>query len=360
MEFASGGAQALTLLEQQPFEVIVTDMRMPGMDGAQLLAQVRERWPTTVRIVLSGHSEREGVMRSLHEAHQYLAKPCDAAVLQATIDRALRLRRLILNRAVVEAVSQLDHLPTLPDLYMEITDAMRNDSLSLPDLGRIVQRDLALSAKILQVVNSAFFALPRHVASPGEAAVVLGVDVLRALVLGAKLFTSIPIAPEAKARLELIWRHSQRHAVLARRVARALGLDRTQQDQAFMGGMLHDVGKLALIAKHQAGFFANLPPESAVQERERHERAMFGATHAEIGAYLIGLWGLPDDIVAAIAWHHSFPAGLTPHRDPATSVHVAECLENGIPPNAAMLAALDGASVYESLRKDLGATEEGT
>src|ERR1017187_6368046 len=85
MNFKEGGAKALDFMASAPVDVIVTDMMMPGMDGAQLLTEVMKRHPDTIRIVLSGHADREAILRLVGPAHQYLSKPCDAEELRNAI-----------------------------------------------------------------------------------------------------------------------------------------------------------------------------------------------------------------------------------------------------------------------------------
>lgn len=350
MEFAPGGHQALEILAKQPFDVIVTDMRMPGIDGAELLARVRERWPAMVRIVLSGHSDREHIMRSVHEAHQYLAKPCDAATLQSSIERAIRLRRLIHDKRIIEAVSRLDHLPSLPALYTEITAAMRNEKLTLKEIGKVVEQDVALSAKILQVVNSAFFTLPRHIASPSDAAVVLGIDVLRALALGSKLFSSFEGKAATDGVLQVIWQSSQRVATCSREFATDLQLPPAQRDRAFMAGLLHEIGKVVLLAgrPQEAMDCPTAPVCCRGEDTERHRS---NTTHGEIGAYLLGIWGLPDDIVASVAYHEQPELEGAVQRDTVAAVHLAVCLVHGREPRRELLEAIDAVQIYQRRRE---------
>ena len=117
MEFVDSGQEALDIMAQKPFDVMVTDMHMPGMDGAQLLERVSQDYANTIRIVLSGQANEEAVFRAVQPMHQYLSKPCDAQTLQDTIERALAMQELLAESSLKQLVSQLSSLPSLPSLY---------------------------------------------------------------------------------------------------------------------------------------------------------------------------------------------------------------------------------------------------
>ncbi len=330
MEFAASGRDALEILEQVPFDVVVTDMRMPGMDGAALLTEVMKRYPQIVRIVLSGQSDEDTILRSVGPAHQYLSKPCDADRLKATVGRACALRDLLGDGSLKRLVSQMETLPSLPSTYVELMDVLRSGKASMVEVGEIISKDIGMSAKVLQLVNSAFFGLPRHVSSPTEAAVLLGIDTVKALVLSVHVFSQFDPEKLQSFSIPALQRHSLATAALAKAIAEAENLDPMFRDHAFMAGLLHDSGKLILAA--------NLPDryKAAFAQASEHqvplhdaERPIFGATHAEVGATLLGLWGLPDAIVEAVAYHHSPAECVGNSFSPLTAVHVADALEHG-------------------------------
>ncbi|MBE7557955.1 HDOD domain-containing protein [bacterium] len=325
MAFLPSGADALELLSRERFDVIVSDMRMPGMDGAQLLSEVMRRHPHMVRIVLSGHSEKEMVLRSVGPTHQYLAKPCDADLLKATVSRACALRAILDNAQLKELVSRLDALPSLPQLYLEIVEEMRSPMASIQRVGRIIAQDLGMTAKVLQLVNSAFFGVRKQVRDPVQAASLLGMETLKALVLSLHVFSSSRDALPAGFSLESLWQHSTAVGQLARGIAIAERADKKVVEDSLLAGLLHDVGLLVLTTQ--------LPDQyQHVLELGRGEgcslwaaeRRIFGAGHPEVGAYLLGLWGLPDPVVEALAFHHTPSECLDSRFSPLLAVHVAD------------------------------------
>lgn len=329
MVFAQSGQEALGILAEQPADVVVSDMRMPGMDGVQFLTEVRRRYPETVRIALSGHSEREMILRAVGPTHQYLAKPCDPELLKSVVARAVALRGVLSKETLRQAVAQMQSLPSLPQVYVEMVEELRSPDASIKKVGELIGKDLGMTAKVLQLVNSAFFGLRRHVTGPSEAAALLGLDTLQALVLSVQVFAQLDHARATGLCVETLWNHSMATGTLAKRISAAEGCEARVCDHALMAGLLHDAGKLVLAA--------NLPDEyrralavardAAVAQREAEER-IFGTTHAEAGAYLLGLWGLPDPIVEALAFHHCPNECLADTFTPLTAVHVANALEH--------------------------------
>jgi HD-like signal output (HDOD) protein len=238
-------------------------------------------------------------------------------------------------------------LPSLPTLYLEVLDAIQDPHGSLERVGDIISRDISMTAKMLQLVNSAFFGLRRHVSSPGEAVKLLGLDTIKALVLSMQIFSHFDQKQEGAFALDVLWQHSLATSTCAKRIAQDQQSDRHVVDHAFMAGLLHDVGKLVLAA--------NLPDlySATLVQAQTHgttvweaERALLGTTHAEVGAYLLGLWGLPDPIVETLAFHHCPSACPDQRFSPLTAVHIANALVDSTEAGDTH-AALDSAYVAQ-------------
>ena len=188
MVFVQRGEQALALMAEEPFDVVVSDMHMPGMHGPALLTEVMKLYPKTVRLILSGTADQELIMKCVGCAHQFLAKPCELEALKATVERTLKLASSLQNEAIRRLVSQMNRLPTMPSLYVKLVDLLQTPDFSLEQVGDLVAQDLAMTAKLLQLVNSAFFGLARRISNPAEAVAYLGVDMVKTLVLSLDTF----------------------------------------------------------------------------------------------------------------------------------------------------------------------------
>ncbi len=322
MVFASSGAEALETMARSHFDVVITDMRMPGMDGAQLLNQVKKRFPQTVRIVLSGQSDRETILRSIGPTHQYLAKPCDVDDLKQKLAHAFALRELLAEPRLKEVICRLDTIPSLPTLYVAMTNALQSPDASITEVGNIIAQDMGMCMKVLQLVNSAFFGLPGHISDPRQAAALIGIDNIKALVLSVHVFSQFENA--CTQDLSFLWKHCLTTALSAKAIARLQGASRRTVDDSFTAGLLHDVGKLILCSAYKEESTRIWKTAAGAKEPSLTlERAVLGCTHPAVGAYLLGLWGLPDPIVEAVAWHHQPSAAAPKDFSPLIAVHAA-------------------------------------
>jgi len=324
MNFVDGGVKALEFMARTPVDVIVSDMMMPGMDGAQLLSEVRRRHPNTVRIVLSGHVDRESVFRLVGPAHQYLAKPCDAEELRKAVTRAFGLRNMLANDQLRQLAARTNSLPALPALYSQLTKELEKQDPSVENVAETISRDLGMTTKILQLVNSAFFGLPQSITVPAEAVAYLGLATVRSLVLSLQVFSQFDGRRIGGFSMEALAEHCRTTGLFAQKIAQVKSRDVRIADQCFLAGLLHDVGQLVLAAglpEQYGRVLANAREHSlSIWTAENEE---FGATHAEVGAYLLGLWGLPDEVVEAVAFHHRPGEAPSSGFNTVIAVHIA-------------------------------------
>ncbi len=324
MHFCEGAEQALAAMAEEPFDVVVSDMQMPGMDGAELLTRVRDQYPDAVRIVLSGQSEQERILSAVGPAHQYLSKPCDPESLRTTIARSSLLCKRMNNPKLKALVSQMDTLPSLPDIYFQLVEELRGEDASVDRVGALISSDVSMTAKVLQLVNSSFFGLPVHVNDAKHAAALLGLNTLKPLVLTASIFRQLEESRVSASFLEQVFGHSMVVSGIAKKLAKAEGLDRDSVDNTFIAGALHDVGKIVM-ADNFGRDYTVLSHKAKAQQASicELEIEQFGTSHADVGGFLLGLWGLPQEIIEAVAFHHD-PANSVDERFTVlTAVHVA-------------------------------------
>ena len=328
MDFVSSGREALDLMQTRLFDVVISDMRMPEMDGAQLLASVKKDHPQVVRIILSGQLDREMTLKSVRLAHQHLSKPCDAVVLKEALAKTFALNRILSHTGLKKVVAQIDALPSMPTICMEVMEEVRAKEASIQKVAEIIARDLGMAAKILQMVNSAFFGLCRRVTDIRDAVMLLGLDAIQSLVLSVNVFASFNRDKLGFFDFEGLWAHSLASGGYAKQIMQAAGQPRDVVNAAFMAGMLHDVGKLILAVTFGEAYkdLIQAAGENAPLEWER-EKEVFGASHAEIGAYLMGLWGLETALLAAIAFHHDPGQSEVGAFGPVAAVHLANLFE---------------------------------
>lgn len=327
LHFAESGPAALEIMAGAPMDVIVSDMRMPGMDGAELLQRVQQLYPGTIRLVLSGYAERESLGKAFLPSHQYLSKPCAKDILVATISNALKSRDLLSRTGLRSLVGGISRLPSLPALYAEFSAELARDEPSIEKLGAIISRDVAMTAKLLKLVNSPFFGLSRKILSPTQALNLVGINFLRSLILTLTLFDACEVSMPGFSLRRLL-DHSLRTARAAGKIAEMEGLPNEVREEYQTAGLLHDVGKL-IIASNLAEAYAEIIERVRRESRPIHEveREVLGATHAGMGAYLLRLWGMPDSVVDAVLLHHA-PCIIEPGLTPALAVYCANILDH--------------------------------
>jgi len=334
MVFALSGYEALELVRKGHFDAVVCDMRMPGMDGIELLNNLVSLQPDLIRIVLSGHSDRSMDIHSAVLTHQYLAKPCDIEILQAVLVRAFRLREALTNERLQGLVTSMGFLPSLPAIYKELTERMQSPNATIREIGDILAKDPAMTAAILKMVNSAFFGIGRPVSSPVEAASLLGMNILKALTLSVGIFSQFNAAqPKVENfSIDTLWRHSQAVATLAKQIAQAEGCEREFIESCLVAGLLHDIGVLILVQNVPDDFIrCNRLMTEEGMDRRSAEHEIFGATHGMLGAYLLGLWGLNDQVVDAVAFHQCPTEAQQQILSPLAIVYIADMLEKTEP-----------------------------
>jgi len=329
MSFANSGKEALKILSEEAFDVIVSDLSMPEMNGFELLTEVKKSYPKIVRIAFSGQIDSDKKLHSLRPIHQYINKPVDKKKVIETIDRACSLHDLLSNIELRKLLSRLDSLPSYPFIYRQLVQELESPNASLNKVSKIIAQDVGMSVKMLQFVNSAFFGLPRQITDQKMAVILLGLDIITSLTLTIHVFQQLQKDKITKFSLENLWQHSQQVSMYAKTITITQGCDKNTSDSAFTSGLLHDIGKLILID--------NLPDQYSkamdISTSERipvflAEREVFGTTHAEVGAYLLGLWGLDESVVEAIAYHHQPERCQNGSFSPLTSVHVANIFDH--------------------------------
>jgi HD-like signal output (HDOD) protein/ActR/RegA family two-component response regulator len=350
MTFVDSGADALSRFEQTPHDVIVSDLGMPGMEGAQLLQAISQRWPATIRIALSGLSDEEQKLRLLPLAHQYLNKPCHPAQLEDAVVRSLRLREELGHPGIQAIIGRIRRLPARPQVFAKLQVAMARADATAGDIAGVIASDAALTVRVLQIANSPYFRRARPISNIEQAVMYLGFRTIRNLVMCAEVFARWPsYMRHAAVNLEDLQLHARRTAA----VAEAISSGTQHADDTMLAALLHDIGYWVLIQEcprelEQAVELALAAGISLPQA----EHEILGTSHAEIGAYLLALWGLPYAVVEAVAHHHRPQRVRVNALDTLSALAVAMALTGGddtdgcarnLPPSPVVDAAyLDG------------------
>jgi HD-like signal output (HDOD) protein len=314
MVFVDSGEKALQALRRDSFDVIVSDMCMPGMDGAMLLSRVHCDYPGVVRIILTGHSELEATFRAMPVAHSFLTKPCKPGLVQQVIGKSCALTRLVGDDALRTLAGGIVALPVQPNIHARLLDAVTQAQVDLAHVASLVRADVGLSSKVLHLTNSAFFGAPCNFVSVDRALSYIGSAMFRRLVLSRRVFEA---GGEALSLDGVALDVEQRHAAACADLAYRMAPRPELRDDAFLAGLFHDVGTLIWASRQpSADAGSEAPPSSECRAR--------------LGAYLLGLWGLEQRVVDAVAYHRDPAAAPDTAGELATVVHVADGLARAL------------------------------
>lgn len=320
--FASSVREALVLLSQLQIDVVVTDLRMPGTDGAALLEQIYQRFPDVIRILMAENTEISTAFRATQLAHQFVTKPMDIDQLWELIERSSQLRLMLTNPQLLKMITGIRKLPSLPNLYSKLVKELNSSDPEPKIVADIISQDVAMTAKILQIVNSAYYGLPGQVSSVHRAVTLIGINTTRALVLGIQIFGEFQRSMAPFFSIDALWQHSLAVSQVSRVIAKELKLDMISQENAQIIGLLHDIGKLLQVLVPEYLNLYSYEGEISTQA----EYQVFGTSHAEMGAYLLSLWGLPQQVVETVAYHHCPSQQVSSKNEVLAVVHIANGL----------------------------------
>ncbi len=304
--FVADAPAAMALLTSTKFDAIVANMSMPGKNGAELLHDIRDICPQTLRFIAGDVTDQSVIIDGIGGTHQFIRRPYQPATLVATLKRGLKLDNWLATDELRKLMPKLRRLPSLPSTYFNLVKEIESASATTQGIGSIISRDPVVTGRLLHMSNSAAFALAQKVTDPVHAVALLGIDTVKSLVMSLQIFTQTDVARGAGISLEILWEHSLLVAKYARQITLKQTGDQRLAGDAFTAGLLHDVGRIVLAS--------NLPKEySAIIDSARQnqrplhqeESLVLKVNHAELSAYLLGLWGLPVEIVEAAGGHHS-------------------------------------------------------
>ena len=333
------GGEALGLTHQFSFAAVVADVVLADMGGLELLDQFLQRQPSAHRFVLSEVSDTENTVKCMGKPHRHLMQPLSTRTLLKALNQAFAHEVWLPSQTVRGLLAQMQHVPSPPGTYFKVVEEIRSPQASLDKIGELIAEDPAITAKVLQLANSAVFGLELQVNQPLEAIAYIGLETTKALVLLAHTVSSFDKVKMAGFSLEKLWRHSVSVGRMAQKIALMENGGLETAEMAFAGGLLHDIGKLL--------FYANLPglfgKTLALAQEEKctfwdaEEQLFPNAGHAELGGCLLGMWGLPQPIVEAVALHHCPRQLAGPGFHPLTAVHVADVLDHEMNPDGPVL-----------------------
>ena len=332
---AESGQDALALLAGTQVDMIISDMRMPGMDGYALLREVKRLYPETIRLILSGYADERVIFNALQNnlAKLYLFKPWNNVEIMSTIDRVFQAEGELKEMRLFETVNVLEDLSVQLTTYNRLVALIEQDA-AMDALAAVIEEDPAITTRVLRIANSAFYGT--NTGSVRQAITFLGLINVRNIVLTSSIFESAPNTPLVRSRLDILWRQS----TLTSRIMLLLYqrvINRKPTGDILSAGLLHDIGKLVTLNRFPDKFmrlFEN-PDMTDVPWQDAMETELFGKTHTDIGAYLLHWWGLPYALMESARFHHMPDDPRVINQELVCVIHLADCFAwelTGMPP----------------------------
>lgn len=319
--FAESGQEALDFLKSQLVDMVVSDMRMPQMDGLQLLTQVKSLYPSIIRIVLSGFSDEDKIYKAIHCSivKLYLFKPWKGDDLKNTINEIFNTQEILSSKHILTMINSIEQLPVLPNMYTKLITAIEQDN-NVDHIAKLVEEDQSISMQLLHIVNSAFYGI--KTGSIKTAIMNIGLGNIKNLILTSKLFTISRISDADK---DILWRHSSMTNKLVMLIYKSL-LNKNISDSYLSAGLLHDIGRLVLLENYPKEYkkVIELITNNKDISINEAEKEVLNITHDEVGAYLLNWWEIPDPIVASSLYHNnpSLCSGI--NKEIVSIVHIAD------------------------------------
>lgn len=296
--------EAFSIIEQNEISIVICDLNIPTINGVDFLEVLKSDFPSIVRIVLFDHeNQMELLLKSVVSAHKFISKPIDSEKFYKVITQTLLLNSFLIDTNVLNILNQIESFPSLPQTYIEIEEELNKENFAIKNISDIVHKDMAIATRILQVVNSPLFGLAKNITDIQQAISLLGITMLKSLILYTQIFRSFEGNMRVENIQKEIWEHSLKVANTSKLLVANFG-NRNEIETAFISGLLHDVGKIIIINNEKFIFDILELMKSENIEYNEAEYKILGTSHAEIGAYLLSLWGLPNIIVDSVKNHH--------------------------------------------------------
>jgi HD-like signal output (HDOD) protein len=302
--FALSATAGFKILEEQKIDIVISDMVMPEIDGLQFLLAVRAKFPGIIRMVLTGYTDYEKAILSMNVAHQFITKPCKVEDLINKIRKLERIQSILTNPKVIEFISKLDQLPVMSSIYKKIEEELNKDDPSITVVSDLLSKDIFLSTKVLQMINSAFFNFSVDITDIKQAVGLLGLNIIRFMIIVSNLFDPDSLNEDEKEFIKFVWDHSLKVAIISSGIMRSVNDNKKLIDETYLAGLLHDVGKLVMMKNPD---YINIMKHLMNKQDEYHikELEKFGVTHVEIGTYLLTIWGLSEFLIDSVSRLHS-------------------------------------------------------
>ncbi|OGO85570.1 MAG: signal transduction protein [Clostridiales bacterium GWD2_32_59] len=320
---ASDGEAALEILKTEHIDLIITDMRMPFMDGYELLAKVKELFPNIIRVILSGYTDEKLIFKAIQRniAKLYVFKPWKNEKLLNIVEQIFETENAINNSNLLAHINNIEELPTIDANYQRIISLIQNDA-DIEDITHEIEKDQAIALKVLHIANSAYYGV--KTGSIKQAVSYLGYQNINNLILSTSVIDALSNNGLSKTDSDILWKHAFITNKLVNFIYSAF-LCKNLRESSNTAGLLHDIGKVILFKyfgeKYDSLYIKSKKENLNIFELEKD---VLGITHEEVGGYLLKWWELPYSIVEAAFFHHRPMDDRIIDKELVCAVHIAD------------------------------------
>ncbi len=318
----------LRLMLKNQYDVFACKTSLYDHMALDVLDTLKEHHPNTIRIIIADSDQQLQRLQSTGSAHRYLGQDHGVEDIKLALDNIFGLNEIVSNPKLKSFVHNMHSLPTLPYIYTEIMRKLKNPDITAREIGALIEKDISLTAEILRIVNSSYYAIRNKISEPSQAVVMLGLTAVRDIVLSLFLYNHFKVRNFKGISFKSVWNHSLATAGFARKIAQLNSLNDCNLGEVFVAGLLNCVGMLFMAQEYPEDYFQVV----LRAERDRillldAEESVFEFNHNEMGAYLMGLWGLSDSIVRAIAFSDTIEKVMEPKINHPLIIYLAKRID---------------------------------
>lgn len=294
---ASSAEEAFIIMRDNEIDMIISDMRMPIVDGYKFLSQVKMLYPDIIRIMLSGYSDEKLIIKAVQEniVKSYIFKPWENKLLLGTVEKIFKLQDDMKDKNIDKIVGKFHDIPTISRSYKSIKESIEED-LDFDIIAELIERDSAITAKILRIANSAFYGI--NTADIKKAITYLGMNNIRDIVMSTSIFESFERDYKAKEIYKKIWKHSFLTNKIMGYIYREV-MKKAPSEIYMTAGLMHNIGVIPFLQKFEKEMMSIFEDEYREKKLISLEEEKMGVNHRELGAYLLQWWGFPYPVVEA-------------------------------------------------------------
>lgn len=318
------GLAALEFLKSATVDLVISDMRMPEIDGYELLSKIKEKYPKVIRIIMVDSAEEASVFKVIlqNTAKFCILKPWNNEKVLEYIGQIFETEEILNSNDLLHLINNIEKLPTIDSSYQKILHMIERDA----DTGAIsaeIEKDFAISTKLLQLANSAYYGL--RTGSVKHATVYLGLQNLKSLIYSTSILNTFNSASaQDQQKVNDLWSHAILTSKLLHYIYEVFMIKKLPE-AAYSAGLLHNIGTLILI-NNRIEDYTTVINKARIKSLDLLdvEREAFHVTHQEAGGYLASWWKLPFPIVEAALYHHRpLDAGVL-NKEVIAAVHLAQ------------------------------------